>query len=104
MNKWHGSIGFAEQVETRPGVYVSEITDRKYFGDIMQNIRHLESGDKVNDDLNVANKISIVADPYARQNFHSIVYAEFMGTFWKVSTIEEKYPRLILSLGGEWNG
>ena len=104
MAKFHGLIGFGKTVETRPGVWTEEITEREYDGDLLQNIRQLEGGDQVNDNINIANKISIVSDPYANENFHSMRYAKFMGAAWKIKLVETKYPRLILTLGGVWNG
>lgn len=104
MGKWFGKIGYAVTEETTPGVWVEQITERNYYGDIIRNTRRLQTSDKLNDDINVSNEISIVADPFARENFHAMRYIEFMGTRWKVSIVEEQYPRLILSLGGEYNG
>lgn len=101
--KWYGSIGFAELKETIPGVWTPQITERNYRGDLIRNTRRLQSTDKVNDDININNQISIVADPYANMNFHTIKYATFMGTKWKVGDVEVQYPRLILSLGGVYN-
>lgn len=101
--KWYGSIGFAEVKETSPGVWTPQITERNYRGDLVRNTRRLQSTDQVNDDININNQISIVADPYANMNFHTIKYATFMGTKWKVSDVEVQYPRLILSLGGVYN-
>ena len=54
--------------------------------------------------INVANEISIVADPFANQNFHTMLYVEFMGTKWKITNVEVKRPRLTLTLGGVYNG
>lgn len=104
MAKYYGKIGYAKTVETAPGVWTEEITERTYFGDLIRNTRRLQSSDKVNDDINIANELSIVADPYAMNNFHTMRYAEFMGARWKVSTVEVQYPRLILTLGGLYNG
>lgn len=104
MGKWFGKIGYIVTEETTPGVWVEQITERNYYGDIVRNTRRLQTSDKLNDDINVSNEISIVADPFARENFHAMRYIEFMGTRWKVSIVEEQYPRLILSLGGEYNG
>ena len=103
MAKFYGSIGYAETVETKPGVYRTKETERAYFGDLLRNSRQYETSGKVNDDLNIANEISIVADPYARQNFHSMRYIEFMGTKWKITRVEVQYPRLILTIGGVYN-
>lgn len=100
MAKFYGKIGFAETVETTPGVHEDQITERSYYGDLRRNSRRLESASQVNDNVNVSNELSIVADPYAYQNFHSIRYAEFMGAKWKVSNAEVQYPRLLLTLGG----
>lgn len=103
MAKWFGKIGYAETVEKRPGVWIEKITEHEYFGDVLRNSRRLQSSNKVNDDINISNEISIVADPFANQNFHSMRYAEFMGTKWKITDIEVQYPRLILTLGGVYN-
>ena len=104
MAKWYGVIGYGETVETVPGVHVEQITERRYYGDVNRNSRRLQSSDQLNDDVNVSNEISIVADPYANQNFHAMRYIEFMGTKWKITNIEVRYPRLILTVGGVYNG
>lgn len=104
MAKWCGVIGFAEVREKAPGVWVEEIVERTYCGDMIKNIRRLQTTSQLNDDVTISNSISIVADPYANENFHSMRYAEFMGTKWKVSSADVEYPRLILALGGVYNG
>lgn len=103
MAKWFGKIGFAVTKETKPGVWTEEIVDREYCGDLIRNTRRLQSSDQVNDDINIANEISIVADPYANENFHAMRYVEFMNSKWKINTVEVMHPRLILELGGVWN-
>ena len=104
MGKWYGKIGYAITKETSPGVYTEEITERSYQGDVERNRRMLQSSGGINDDINVATEISIVADPFARENFHAIRYVEFMGTKWKATSIEPRYPRLIMTIGGVYNG
>lgn len=104
MAKFFGSIGYAVTSETKPGVYEEQIIEREYFGDVNRNIRKLENSEHLNDDINVSNEISIVSDPFANENFYSMRYAEFMGTKWKITSVEVKYPRLILTLGGVYNG
>lgn len=104
MAKYCGSIGYAAMVETSPGVYEEQITTRKYYGDLIRNTRRLQPSDQLNDNINVANEISIVADPFAIQNFHTMRYAELNGVRWKISNVEVKPPRLVLSLGGLYNG
>ena len=103
MAKWFGKIGFAETKETKPGVWEEIITVREYYGDVTRNTRRFQSSENLNDNIVVSNDISIVADPYAIQNIHSIRYIEFMGTKWKIDNVEVSYPRLILTLGEIYN-
>ena len=74
-----------------------------YYGELIRNTRRLQTTDQLNDNINVANEISIVADPFANENFHSMRYVEFMGAKWKISNVEVQYPRLILTIGGVYN-
>lgn len=104
MSKWYGAIGYAETVETEPGLYTSEITERNYYGNVVRNSRRIQNAGKVDDDVTISNQISIVADPYAIQHFGSMRYATFCGTAWRVTDIEVQYPRLLLTLGGVYNG
>lgn len=103
MAKWFGKIGFAETVEVKPGVWKEQITERNYYGDLIRNTRRLQSTDKLNDDIDISNEISIIADPYANQNFYSMRYVEFMGAKWKISNVEVSFPRLTLTIGGLYN-
>lgn len=105
MAKFYGLIGYnTGTVEIKPGVWEEQIVERPYSGDLIRNVRRLQSSGELNDDLNIANEISIIADPFAYQNFHSMRYVEFMGTKWKVTSVEVQYPRLILTVGGVYNG
>lgn len=103
MSKFYGAVGFglSEQKETSPGVWEVTPVTKNYYGDILNNnFRNQSNNNTINDDIVVTNRISIVADPYARNNFHEIKYVVWRGTKWKVTSVEEQYPRLILSLGG----
>ena len=104
MAKYYGVIGYAETVETAPGVYEEQIAERNYYGELVRNTRRLQTSDQVNDNINIANEISIIADPFATQNFHAMRYIEFMGAKWKITNVEVRYPRLILTIGGLYNG
>ena len=104
MAKFYGTIGFAETVETKPGVHTEQIVERKYYGDLKRNTRRLQSSDQLNDNINIANEISIVADPYANDHFYAMRFVEFQGIRWKVSNITVEPPRLVLTVGGLYNG
>lgn len=97
-------IGFAQQQEVRPGVWEDQITERGYSGDLVRNTRNVQQTQDLNDSVSLSNQISIIADAYANANFFAMRYVTFMGTRWKVTSVEVQYPRLILSIGGVWNG
>ena len=105
MAKWCGKIGYAETVETEPGIWEEKITEKPYFGDSIRNTRLLQNSNiSVNSNINVSNQISIVADPYANQNFHMMRYVEYMGSLWTIKNVDVQYPRLILTIGDIFNG
>lgn len=97
-------IGYGITKETVPGVWVDTIIEKEAYGDILKNSRQMDSSDKVNSDISINNRISIVADPYIQENFQFIKYVKFLGISWRVSSVEVEYPRLILTLGGVYNG
>lgn len=104
MAKFYGTIGYVKTVETEPGMWEEQKTERQYSGELVKNARRLESSGGVNDNINISNEVSIVADPYAYENFHAMRYIKFMGAKWKISNVEVRYPRLILTIGGVYNG
>lgn len=104
MAKFYGKVGYAETEQTAPGVWVDQITERTYFGDVLSNATRWVNADGLNDDLKVTTRISIMADAYANEHFSKIKYCEWMGTKWKVTEITPQRPRLLLTLGGEYNG
>jgi hypothetical protein len=104
MAKYYGTVGYAQLVQTSPGVWEEELTEKKYTGDVIRNTRRWQAGEGLNDNLNINNKISILADPYAYQHFHNMRYIEWYGAKWKITNIEVQRPRLILTIGGVYNG
>ena len=104
MARFYGAIGYGVTEETTPGVWTDRIEERSYTGDTIKNYRKTTSGESINDNIDVANSISILSDPFAIQHFHSIKYVKWMGAAWKVTGVEVQYPRLILTIGGVYNG
>ena len=103
MAKFYGEVGYAISTETAPGVWVDEIVERNYRGDILQDQRRWQPADQVNDNINVDNKVSIMADPYMYENLDTIRYVSLYGTKWKVKTITILRPRIDRYLGGVYN-
>lgn len=105
MSKFCGIIGFVKIGELVDGVFgQEEIVQKTYRGDILRNTRRYETGGGLNDDVNISNQVSIVADSYILDNLEYIKYIEFHGSFWKVTSIDIQRPRLILTIGGVYNG
>ena len=104
MAKFYGVIGYAIQVETVPCVWEDQIIERNYRGDVLQNMNRWQSSEQVNDNFAIDNKLSIISDPFAYENFQHIKYIRWMGANWKVTKVEILRPRLILTTGGVYNG
>ena len=104
MAKFFGEVGYLETEESAPGVFMEKITTREYYGDVLENRSRWNGAEQLNDNVSCENRISILADPYAYQHFAQIRYVVWMGVKWKVSSIDVQQPRLILNIGGEWNG
>ena len=104
MAKFYGTVGFIVPTETSRGVFIEKRYERKYRGEITRIYSRWNTNpDQINDDLTISNQISILADPFAYENFSAIKYVELGGALWKVTSVEVAYPRLNLSIGGVYN-
>ena len=104
MAKFYGAVGYVETQETRPGKWVGVPAERKYSGDMNRITKRNQFSNNINDNVSLSAEISIVADPYLYDRQHNIRYVKLNGIAWEVSSIEPQYPRLILNLGGVYNG
>src|SRR4030095_9858115 len=105
MGRFYGKIGYAsESVETRPGIWEDVLVVRNYPGNVLRFSKSNESADKVNDDFTIGNSISVVADAYLYENISKIRWIEFNGEKWKIERADINRPRLVLRLGGVYNG
>ena len=103
--KYFGKVGFLTTEETdtvnHPGVYNETWVEKEYYGEHLNvfTSRWKQANNKLNDDINITTRISILADPFACNNFSKIRYVEWLNNLWEVSSVEVQYPRLILSIG-----
>lgn len=104
MAKFHGYVGFVDYVETAPSVWTEVASEKEYSGDLIRKRNHLASAAVINDNITINNEISIIADPYINQHFPSIRYVKWNKGVWKVTSVEDQYPRMILTLGDIYNG
>jgi len=106
MAKFYGPIGFVVSTETEKGsgIWDDVVVERNYRGDVIRNYKRWDNGEHLNSDLNINNTISIVADPYASAKIFAIRYVKWLGGYWQVTNVEVQPPRLLLSIGGVYNG
>lgn len=102
--RFFGEVGFVDTKETEPGIWTTDVSERQYYGDVIQNNRRWSSGENVNDNLVLNNQISIVSDDYLVSNFPAIRYVRWMGAEWKVTNATINRPRIVLTLGEVYNG
>lgn len=104
MAKYYGKIGYFVSEEVKPGVWKDNIIEKDVKAELVRVIRNFDNTNKYNPDINVSNQFSIVANPYALSNYQHIRYFKYLGTAWTVKSVEVQYPRLLLNLGGVYNG
>lgn len=104
MARFAGKVGFGISTEIRPGYFDDVITERPYYGDVKRGARQANTGARVNDELVADTTIEIVADSYASDNIFAIRYVEWSGAKWKATNVEPQGVRLLLRLGGVYNG
>lgn len=103
--KYAGKIGFwIDDIEVRPGVFRSEIVEKTYTGDVLRSSQRWNGSENINQNLTINNRISIIADLYFKNHVSSIKYITYMGTKWKVSSLELNYPRVTIEMGEVYNG
>ena len=103
MAKFYGKIGFVDTKETSPGIWEEEVDERDYYGDILRISHRNQVTNTMSDDVTINKQISVVADPYAYENFFAIKFVRWMGNPWRITNVEIQRPRLILTLGGLYN-
>lgn len=103
MARFAGLVGYATQVESVPGVWSSDIKPRLMKGDVIRQSSNSQNGDKVNNNISLNHRVSLVGDAYAFGNYYDIKWIEIDGLKWSVSSVEIQRPRIIVTLGGLWN-
>ena len=103
MPKCSGVIGYALAGETQPGVWTEGITEKKYIGEIIKDNRRIVDQGEINGSINVSNNISIISNRFMLANMEYMRYLTFNKSKWKISSVEIKPPRIIITLGGLYN-
>lgn len=105
MAKFYGAIGYAiQQDNTAPGVWRDHVVEKMYRGDVILNQQRWQKSEGVNDNFNIDNSISIIADEFAYTNLGYIKYIVWRGTKWNIQSLAVNRPRIVLQIGGVYNG
>ena len=103
MAKFAGAIGFVNTVETEPGIWKKDTVEKKYTGDVLGTSLRYQNDSKINEDITISKRISIIADIFFNKNIDAIQYVTYLGVKWAVNELDVQYPRVILTLGGIYN-
>lgn len=102
--KFTGKLGYSITQETSPGIWEDKIVEKDITGDTLSSNYRFENPSDAILDINLQTKISVVIDTYIKDHFGYIKYVKFQGVAWNVKSVDMQYPRLILTLGGLYNG
>jgi len=97
-------VGYAQSIETAPGVWTDVPIEYTYYGDVIRNVNRQEKGSGTNDDLNISNQFTLIGDWEHYDNFQTMRYIRWMGALWKITSVEVQRPRLLITVGGVYNG
>jgi len=103
MAKFAGLVGYVTQEETVPGVWSPVENPKMMKGDVIRQSSSSQNGDKVNSDVSLNHRVSLVGDAYAFGNYYNIKWISIDGRKWEVDSVEIQRPRIIVSLGGPYN-
>lgn len=103
MAKFRGIVGYADEHEVSPGVW-DGVRERTYSGDVVEDRQRITVGQQINGEISLKHQISIVSDAYANDHVFAIRYVKWRGGCWAVTDAVVQRPRIILTLGGMYNG
>lgn len=106
MGRFAGKVGFVNgEGHLVKGVWQKGISERPYKGEYLNQTQTIVGDDKVNNDISFSERISIVADSFAIENYEFVKYVEKKpGLVVEVTSVTDARPRLVLTLGGVYNG
>jgi len=104
MTKFAGLVGYATQEETVPGVWSPVEKPVMMKGDVISQASSVQNDGKVNSDITLNHRVSLIGDAYAFENYYNLKWIELNGMKWEISSVELRRPRLIVTVGGLYNG
>lgn len=105
--KYSGMAGVVEDsIEISPGIWKpAGVREIKATGDFVSSRKEFSvRSDSTNDDVTMSNTISIVMSKDLFNNLSNLRYLTVNGARYKVTSFEINRPRIVITLGGLWNG
>ena len=106
MAKYSGMLGYVMPAkEDPPGIWKpSAVVEKLGRGDLFGQTINNEDVGGLSDGITVNNQLSIIMDPFVYRNLESLKYVILYGTRWEIQSLSINRPRVILTLGGVYNG
>ena len=106
MAKYSGMLGYVMPAkEDPPGIWKpSAVVEKLGRGDLIGQTINNEDVGGLSDGITVNNQLSIIMDPFVNKNLESLKYVILYGTRWEIKSMTINRPRVILTLGGVYNG
>ena len=108
--RYCAKLGYRDTVEklddngNPTSIWVDVITERTYKADVISNSYRNQQAESINDNYVINVKVSMIAcDAFTISHLNSIIYCEWLGKKWKVTSVDIQRPRLIVTIGGEYN-
>jgi hypothetical protein len=97
-------LGFSERnTEVCPGVWKIMPTEVPHRAKLLTYNKDYDTSDEVNDDMKLRNRYEIVMKD-KKLDYQDMRYIIVKGKKWKVSALEFLDIRIIITLGGVYNG
>lgn len=103
MAKFTGLVGYVTQEETVPGVWSPVDNSKMMKGDIIRQSLSNKDKDKINGDISLNHRVSLLGDAYAFNSYYAIKWIQIDGRKWEVVSVEIQRPRIVVSVGGLYN-
>lgn len=98
-----GEVGFADTVETSPGIFEEQITPRRYRGTVTTDAHRLTVDDTVNGQIKTGAIISVLADKELLTRAFDVRWVMYLGVKWKPSYVDIRHPRVVFTLGDRFS-
>ena len=106
MAQYSGMLGYVMPAkEDPPGIWKpSAVVEKLGRGDLIGQTINNEDVGGLSDGITINNQLSIIMDPFVNKNLESLKYVILYGTRWEIKSMTINRPRVILTLGGVYNG